>query len=138
MKSLKTLVRVQKWNVDKERRHLSKLLARQHELQALGDELERSVIEEQDHASQMESGGQIFAAYAQSVLLARQKLAGELNEIQDDLKIAQEAVAASFRKLKKYELIEEEIRLQERLEQKHKDQAAFDELAGVRAFRKKT
>ncbi len=138
MKSLPTLVRLHKWNVDQQRRYLSKLLAKQHDLENLQTELEQSVETEQRLADSMTSGGQIYAAYAQSVLLARDKLEDEIAELQDELKQAQEAVAASFRKLKKYQVIEEEERLKAQLEMKKRDQAILDEVAGVHAARDET
>lgn len=136
-KDLDSLLRLHGWLVDEKRRDLGVLLARESELIAFGDSLDRQLLEEQAAATaNPTTAGYLYAAYAQNNRLRKQQMLKVLAGIRQQITEAQDALAEAYRQLKVYEEVRKNRAEQERIEATRKEQADFDEI-GANQFRRR-
>ena len=135
MKSKKTLIRLHKWKVDQERRKLLLLQAEQSTLQEQKAKLEKSAIEEQAKAADMEHGALLYPSFAQSVILRRAQLDESLSGVSEKMKGALQSTKSAFLELKKYEIVDDNRIQSEKLEARRSDQREQDDVASQRFTR---
>jgi hypothetical protein len=135
VKSKKTLIRLHKWKVDQERRKLLLLQAEQSSLQEKKAKLEKSAIEEQAKAADMEYGALLYPSFAQSVILRRAQIDDSLSGVSEKMKGALQSTKSAFLELKKYEIVEDNRVQSEKLEERRSEQREQDEVASQRYTR---
>lgn len=131
MNSLKSVIRLHKWQLDEKRRELTDLENLREGLLADVARLEEEVERERDTARRNFEASFTFAAYAKSARERHERLDRSIAHVDEQIVAANEAVAEAYRELKKYELAEEEREKREALKLRRKQEALLDETALV-------
>lgn len=136
MNSLKTIIRLHKWQLDEKRRELVELQnLREHLLNQI-DRLEQEIAAERTTASADFEASFTFPNYIKMAKERRHKLDRSVAQVDEQITAATEAVAEAYQELKKYELAEEERVKREALKLKRKQDAILDETASI-GFRRR-
>ncbi|MDZ5647653.1 flagellar FliJ family protein [Nitrospirillum sp. BR 11828] len=135
MKSLKTLIRLHKNEVDEKRRHLTQL--REHDDQLT---LRRQQFEAQVEMERQLSGTSVdmavaFANFLPQIKLQRNALEQARQQLAIAIHRAEEDLAQAFQELKRFELAEEERIRKEKAELARKEAMMLDEIAAQRHLR---
>ena len=136
MSSLKTIIRLHKWQLDEKRRALSEL---QNLRDRLTDELARlreMVRHEQETARNDPAVAFGYAAFAKAARERDQRLQESIAQVDQQIVTATEEMAEAFQELKRFELAEEERLKRERAKIRRKEDAMLDETALV-GFRRR-
>lgn len=129
-KEIKTLIRVQSWTVDEQRRVLSQLQGREDSLLADSDRLDRQLLQEQQvAAADPAMAGQAYVAYARNNRIQHANIQTVLAALRVEIEQQREVLAETYRELKTLEEVEQKWLEQERLEEARREQAALDEIA---------
>lgn len=131
MKSLPTLLRLQKWRVDEARRKLSALYSQRHRVDELSDELEAGVVDEQQVAAEAEQGGFLYGSYLAAIKRQRTVLSETGVALDAQIQEAQAAAAAAYLEQKRIDVLAERAEAQRRKDREKADQQQFDETASV-------
>lgn len=136
MSSLKTVIRLHKWQLDEKRRALVELQnLREHLLEEVA-RLEAEVERERETARTNFEASFTFPAYAKAAKDRHQRLDQSIAQVDQRIAAADEAVAEAYRELKKFELAEEEREKREALKLRRKQDATLDETAAI-GFRRR-
>ncbi len=136
MSSLKTIIRLHKWQLDEKRRALSEL---QNLRDRLTDELVRlreMVRHEQETARNDPAVAFGYAAFAKAARERDHRLQESIAQVDRQIATATEEMAEAFQELKRFELAEEERLKREREKIRRKEDAMLDETALV-GFRRR-
>ena len=138
-KSVATLIRINELTVDERRRELSEHLIELDDLEAALNRLEKEVVHEQRiAATQPQSAGFLYGAYADSVIHRREQFQLTIASKQQEITVARDALSDAYRELKKYEVIYQNQQSKEAEEQARKDQVDLDDLGlQARNFRER-
>ncbi|MEQ9487388.1 MAG: flagellar export protein FliJ [Alphaproteobacteria bacterium] len=136
MKTLKTLVRLAKFNVDDKRRVLAEVMAQVDAVQSRIDALEASVEHERKVASETPDLGPVFGQYAARAKADRTTMEKQLEALQPYVDQARDQLAEAFEEQKKYEITKDRRDEADRQDLDRKDQAVLDEV-GLQAHRQK-
>lgn len=136
MNSLKTVIRLHKWQLDEKRRALVELQNLRDHLQMEIHRLEEEVGREAALASQDFEAARAFPNYAKMARTRHDKLDQSVAKVDEQIAAANEEVAEAYRELKKFELAEEEREKREALKLRRKQEAVLDETASIR-FRRR-
>jgi flagellar export protein FliJ len=136
VKGLKSLIRLNKWKVDENRRILGSRLA---DVTAVEDSiiaLEKELINEQNEALLApQEAGLHYGVYADGVVIRRSVFQAELEQKESQVLVAQDVLNKSYRELKKFEILDKERQKYEQKERDKKEQNMMDEL-GLKSFHK--
>lgn len=135
MKSLDTLIRLQKWQLDEKRRQVVELRRMQDDLAASIARLDEDIANEAVLARKDPALGANFGAFAQAADARKKKLVGSLSDLDSQIEVVEGEIAESFAELKKIELTKEnrEARIRKSLDRRN--QATLDEVGGAMARR---
>lgn len=138
-KSVATLIRINELTVDERRRELGEYLIELDDLEAALNRLEKEVVHEQRiAATQPQSAGFLYGAYADSVIHRREQFQLTIASKQQEITVARDALSDAYRELKKYEVIYQNQQSKEAEEQARKDQVDLDDLGlQARNFRER-
>ena len=138
-KSVATLIRINELTVDERRRELGEHLIELDDLEAALNRLEKEVVDEQRiAATQPQTAGFLYGAYADSVIHRREQFQLTIASKQQEITVARDALGDAYRELKKYEVIYQNQQSKEAEEQARKDQVDLDELGlQARNFRER-
>jgi flagellar export protein FliJ len=136
MKSLKPLIRLNRWKVDEKSRALGVLLQEAQRIQKLDDELTASLTSEKEIASATPEGAAAFANYVQQVIRRRQQLAGELERLERKIGEAREELRLAMGEAKKIEVAEDNRQTRAADEEKARETQVLDDIA-LTGFRRK-
>lgn len=136
MSSFKTLIRVQKWQLDEKRRALTELQTLEDRLRGEIDRLAEEMRAEQDTARNDFNASFTYAAFARGAMERRRRIDDSIRQVQEQIVAAAEQVAEAYQDLKRYELAEEERLKREREKEKHKEELMMDETALI-GFRRR-
>jgi flagellar protein FliJ len=132
---LETLLRLHSWTVDERRRELGVLLAREEQLIAEGEALQRRLLAEQRIAAEDPiQAGFAYGTFAEDYKRRREQLERILSDLREEILAARERLADAYRELKVMEEVQKERLHQEQVEEARKEQAVFDEI-GQTQFR---
>ncbi|PWC39611.1 flagellar export protein FliJ [Azospirillum sp. TSO35-2] len=134
--SLKTIIRLQKLQLDEKRRVLAELHTLADRLRAEIEKVKQDVLHEQETVRDDFSVSFTYSNFAQAALERGRKLGESLGQVEAQINIATDEMAESFQELKRFELAEEERLKRERDKQKRKDANMLDETALV-GFRRR-
>lgn len=128
MKGLRSMIRLQKWQVDEKRRQLTDLESMRADLVRRKQDLRNEIAHEQKAADQQVIQF-AFASYVRDALARLETLASSIAEVDIAIDAMQDEVAAAFRELKKYEVAEARNEARADAEAQRRDQMATDEIA---------
>lgn len=134
--SLKTIIRLQKLQLDEKRRVLAELHTLADRLRNEIEKVKQEIAHEQETVRDDFSVSFTYSNFAQAALERGRRLGQSLAQVEAQIEIATDEMAEAFQELKRYELAEEERQKRERDKQKRKDAAMLDETALV-GFRRR-
>ena len=125
--SLKTLARIQKFNIDEQRKKLNEQLAAEEKIVAGLQHLAEQFEAEKAFAREHENVGD-FGAYVRRYLEQKENLEQALAMVR--LKIAEirDVIADMFKEQKTYEIVDKNREEREAKEEEHKTQQTLDEI----------
>jgi glutamine synthetase adenylyltransferase len=136
MSSLKTLIRLHKWQLDEKRRALAELQNLADRLTAEIDKVKAEIAAEQETARNNFDVAFTYSNFAQAALDRGRRLTESLVQVQAQVAVANDEMAQAFQEVKRYELAEEERLKREREKQRQKENILLDETALV-GFRRR-
>lgn len=134
--SLQTLTRIQKFQIDEQRKILNEYLSKEEKL--LKD-LKRLMIEYEREKEFTRENGSIgdFGAYTKRYLQYREAFEQALDETRKKILEIRDIMADMFKEQKTYEIVDESRKKQKQKEEDLKDQKMLDEI-GTNAYIKRT
>lgn len=127
---IKTLIRVQSWSVDEQRRMLNQLLDREQVIIEDGHRMDRQLIAEQQvAAADPAMAGYAYVAYAKNHGVKRQNLNTLLTALRVEIEQQREALAEAYRELKVLEEVKKNWLKAEQAEEARREQIDLDEIA---------
>jgi len=127
---IKTLIRVQSWTVDEQRRILNQLLDREHVLIEDGHRMDRQLIAEQQVAAADPSmAGYSYVAFARAHGIKRENINVTLAALRAEIDRQRDAVAEAYRELKVLEEVQKNWKKAEQIEAARLEQIDLDEIA---------
>lgn len=136
--NIKSLIRLNEWNVDEKRRKLGELLRLQADLEDQLKRLDEEHTREQQAAAADPTGaGLTYANYAHHVRQRRDNLQDSIAQMEIVIGYARDELSESYQELKKYETVEQNRQRRHDLEQARREQTMLDEVALNQHRRKK-
>lgn len=135
MKSIATLIRVKRWELDQKRRALADLELLHQELRERAQALEARLLVEQG-AAHDDSLRFAYAAYARRAIEQREALAGSLHDLDQQIEAARDEVAELYGDVKRYERVSEINAAKIAAESRRRDTAVLDEVASLQHRRR--
>ncbi|HZS85754.1 MAG TPA: hypothetical protein VFA50_23005 [Stellaceae bacterium] len=129
MSALDSLIRVNRWKIDEQRRQLSELERLAERLRGEATRLEQELTSEQQVAAASHEAGYSYAGYARELIERRRKLADSLAGVEGQMAAAREALAEAFRDMKRYEITAANRARRERGAAERRQRIAQDEVA---------
>jgi len=127
---IKTLLRVQGWSVDEQRRILNQLLDREAQLIADGDLLDRQLLHEQQvAAADPAMTGYAYVAYAKANRTKRDNLNTVLKALGVEIEQQRDVLAEAYKELKVLEQVQKNWVKAEKAEEARLEQVNLDEIA---------
>ncbi len=141
MKALSTLIRMNRWRLNEQRRELAEYEKLLDKLHGEAARLAAELVAEQETASRREVEGLspanwAFAGFARATLERQRKLASSIAEVEGRAETAREVVRGMFRELKRHEITLDLRNRREREEAERRAQAELDEVSMERHRRR--
>ena len=125
--SLQTLTRIQKFNIDEQRKLLAEQLAREEELiKALAD-LNWQFEQEKEFSRTHPAPGD-FGLYVKKYMAARDDLETRITAVRQKIAVIREVIADLFKEQKTYEIVDDNRRRAAQKEIDAKEQKMLDEI----------
>lgn len=135
MKSaLKTLTRIQKFQIDEQRKILSELQEKQDILQAQLEQLNRDFEQEKEFARNNVGVGD-FGAYVKRYMQQRENLEMQIAVLEKKIEHERDVMADMFKEQKTYEIVDDQRTKRAAKEEEQKMQKVLDEI-GTNSFLK--
>ena len=135
MKSaLKTLTRIQKFQIDEQRKILSELQEKQDILQAQLEQLNRDFEQEKEFARNNAGVGD-FGAYVKRYMQRRENLEMQIAVLEKKIEHERDVMADMFKEQKTYEIVDDQRTKRAAKEEEQKMQKVLDEI-GTNSFLK--
>lgn len=135
MKSaLKTLTRIQKFQIDEQRKILSELQEKQDILQAQLEQLNRDFEQEKEFARNNAGVGD-FGAYVKCYMQQRENLEMQIAVLEKKIEHERDVMADMFKEQKTYEIVDDQRTKRAAKEEEQKMQKVLDEI-GTNSFLK--
>ena len=128
MKTVSTLIRLTKLEVDNRRRLLADLLEQDAAVDRAIDRLDAELDSERQKARETPEYGTGFAAYAKHAASRRKALADRKAALAVDIDTARDRLAEAFEEQKKYEITAERQEEEETAEENKREQLDLDEM----------
>lgn len=137
MKTIETLIRLAKLEVDERRRALADLLDQDDAFDRAIDRLDREVEGEREKARQDPEYATGYTAYAKHAANRRKALIDQKAALGEQILQARDALAVAFEEQKKYEITAENQTAAEAAEQNRREQAELDAM-GLQSHRRES
>lgn len=134
--SLQTLSRIQKFQIDEQRKILNDYLSKEERILKDMKHLFLEFEREKEFAAREGSVGN-FGAYVKRYLAFKEYLEKELEAVRLKIEEVRDIISDMFKEQKTYEIVDENRRKREEKEEDLKDQKMLDEI-GTNTFIKKT
>lgn len=135
MKSLPTLIRVRKWELEEKRRKLNDLRALAAKLSDAIARLNDEVQQEQGLTSSHADLTFAYGPYAAAVVERRRTLEHSVEGVQRQIEAAMEELSEAFTELKKFEVANANRSRRARAETNRREQIQLDDVA-IESFRR--
>lgn len=129
MRTLATLIRMHRYQLDEKRRALADLENLRADLIGQGDRLEAELVREQEIAKTVECGPFAYGGFARGFIERREKLQTSLAEIDRRIATAQDEVNVAFQDLKRHEIALAARQRRQREEAERLRQIELDEVS---------
>jgi len=137
MKSLATLIKLQKTRVDEQRQLLAQLQQQLDAIQRQIIELEVRKAQEQVAAEQNPEARQTYGAFLKAVVARERELEKQRQVMEDAVVLARDKLALLFEEQKRYEIAEAARIEEEAREERRRERIDLDEIGSVSYARKK-
>lgn len=132
--ALKTLTRIQKFQIDEQRKILSELQEKQDILQAQLEQLNRDFEQEKEFARNNAGVGD-FGAYIKRYMQQRENLEMQIAVLEKKIEHERDVMADMFKEQKTYEIVDDQRTKRAAKEEEQKMQKVLDEI-GTNSFLK--
>lgn len=129
MKSLKSLIRLHRWQLDEKRRALVELETLRERLEGEIQRLDDEVAAERQAAEESPAERLGFGAYIRNALKRRDRLRQSVQQVEEQIAAVRQEIAEAFQDLKKFELAQEERDRRAAMRRRRVDALAMDEVA---------
>lgn len=136
MKTLNTLVKVQKQKLDTVRRNLASLESQVAQLQALDKTIEKELATEIQLADTSAELSGFFGDYIKRVRERQQRIRQEIRELDVQVEMTREALRAEYSEQLKYEQLLEQKKLAAKKLAARKEDIELDDIAAAQHMRK--
>ena len=133
MKSLHTLIKLEKRELDRLRKQMNILEDGRDKLIAHMERLQEQLIQELEAASVMPDLRGFFGDFSDAIKKKQRQMATKVVQFEQQIQELNQEVAIHFSELKKYEIARENHQKREKNKRDKREQAELDEV-GVRAF----
>lgn len=133
--SLQTLQRIQKFNIDEQRKILVELQTKEEQLQNNLNRLNTEYEQELEFATQNPGFGD-FGAYTQRYLQYREAFEAQLAALRTEIEKVRDKISDMFKEQKTYEIVDKNRQKRREKEDAAKDQKTLDEI-GTNAYIKR-
>lgn len=123
------LVRLREWELDEKRRELAGIQAEVDALVNKRAALEDEVQREKHVAATSYEASISYNAFANSVILRRERIAAEIEERQEAVDEANQKMLVAFQELRKAEIVRDDFDAKEQLKEARREQIELDEIA---------
>ncbi len=125
--SLQTLTRIQKFNIDEQRKIMVEYQNVEDKLSSALQDLNDEFVREKEFARQ-NSGIGDFGAYVKRYMKNREELEFALQDIRKRIEEVRDIIADMFKEQKTYEIVDENRQRQMDKEENNKEQKMLDEI----------
>jgi flagellar FliJ protein len=137
-KTLKTLVRLNEWEVDERQRRLGELLRLVESLEKQIEALRAELAHEQQVAiASPDQAAFLFGNYVFTVIARRNWINDSIAKAEVEVEGAREQLRDAYRDLKKFEILKESGEKRENAELERKERIDLDEV-GLQSFRERS
>ena len=133
--SLQTLQRIQKFNIDEQRRILAELQTNEERLQSGLERLNTEYEREKEFASAHPGTGD-FGAYTKRYLQYREAFERQLAAVRAEIEKVRDKIADMFKEQKTFEIVDDNRQKRREKENNAKEQKTLDEI-GTNAYIKR-
>ena len=133
--SLQTLQRIQKFNIDEQRKILVELQTKEEQLRNNLNRLNAEYERELEFATQNPGLGD-FGAYTQRYLQYREAFEAQLAALRTEIEKVRDKISDMFKEQKTYEIVDNNRQKRREKEEAAKDQKTLDEI-GTNAYIKR-
>lgn len=137
MKSLHTLIRYKKQQLDELRRRLVVLESQKQQLLKRSADMSEELQQELELASGQPEMSAFFGDFAERIKRRQQEIAREVRKLDRQMDGLSEEIRLAFGEVKKYEIVRDRRKAEQQEEQNRKEGAALDEVALEQERRKK-
>lgn len=134
-KSLKTLSRIQKFQIDEQRKLMAEKLQEEAAVMDNIRQMDRRFEEEKLFAAQNPAVAD-FGAYTKRYLELRRAEEEHLQQVRQEIELIRDKISDMFKEQKTFEIVDRQRAAAERKETEQKDQKMLDEI-GTNAYIKK-
>lgn len=135
MKSLKTLIKLRKDEVDKRRKEIAEIEARQQALVDEENKVEKQITLESEAATNFPETAVTFANFLKRALKRKEDLIRNIIMLQQIIDKKRDELRVAFGELKKLEIVLERKIEEARREEARREQLQLDEIAGRQTHR---
>lgn len=135
MKSLRTLIRLRKHTLDEARRELTALQRAVDAIDQARERLDQELVEESATARADVEASYGYGHYLGTVRERRSEFDRQVNELAQQIALAEACVREAFREVKQLEIADAQRLDRERVEVARQEQATLDEVA-LSSFRR--
>ena len=136
MKTIKTLIKVQKQKLDMVRRNLVSLETQMAQLNMLNEKLEKDLAAEIELADKSAELSSFFGDYIKRIRARQERLRKEIRDLDVQVEMAREVVRHEYGEQLKYEKILENKMIEAKREADRKEGIELDDIAANQHARK--
>ncbi len=129
MKSLDTIIRLKKWQLNDKQRKLADLRRMRDDLEQRTRTLEAEIESEAGVTGEQATGAMVYGVYAQAALDRRDRLRNSIAEVDTEITACAEELAEAFEEVKKHEISRDARHRRARVLANRRQQATMDEMA---------
>jgi flagellar FliJ protein len=129
MRTLSTLIKMHKHQLDEKRRALTDLENLRADLVAQREKLDGELAREQEVAKQVECGAFAYAGFHQGYIQRRDKLMASLAELETRIAAAHQEVSEAYQDVKRHEIALASRQRKQREEEDRRTQNTLDEVS---------
>jgi len=134
--SLKSLSRVQKFNIDILRKKLNALLFEEDKLVSSLASLEKELVQEKKFSDGNAEAMRGFGAYMKRYLKTKETLEAKLADIRKQIEETKDAIIELYKEQKTYDIIDANREMRKQKEEDAREQSTLDEI-GTNAYIKR-
>lgn len=129
MKTLKTLIKLHRRQLDELRRQMTDLEKQKAQLQQASAKLQDELRDEIDKAGVQPEMGQFFGGFAKRIQQRQDEIGSEISELDVQINALNDEIAEAYTDVKKYEIAEENAIKREKEAESRRETNMLDELA---------